>query len=123
MSGFSDLSMQVHSLITLLQTNTDGDDLAHADECYRAVMSALTAHIEAYHGTAKGELTIKASFAADPKGIDVTIETSSKLPKPPKSKSRYFANDRGDGLTTRNPNRDTMFPGADLGRRRANDPA
>lgn len=112
---------EIPSLINLLQTHNDGDDLARADTLYHKVMAAATEHIGEHGGAAAGEITLKVKIAADAKGVDVTIESDAKAPKPPKTKMRYFANDRGDGLTLRSPNRDTMFPSADLGRRRRGD--
>lgn len=113
---------QVNSLIQLLGVNNDGDDLARADKLYRDVMAACTEHVGDHHANAKGELNLKIIFQADNKGVDVTIESSAKTPKPPVTKSRYFATEDGDGLTLKNPNRGTMFDGVNLGRRRAGDP-
>lgn len=122
MADIDPRAYEVASIAQLLTVNNEGDDLAHADVDYRRVMAAITEHIGAFGGEAAGELTIKFKFKGDAKGIDVAIETERKLPKRPTSKARYFATGRGDGLTLRNPNRETMFPGQDLGRRRAGDP-
>ncbi|KAA0571103.1 hypothetical protein [Azospirillum sp. Sh1] len=114
---------EVASVAQLLTVNNEGDDLANADTDYRLVMAAITEHIGAYGGTATGEVTIKFKIVADAKGVDVAIETTRKMPKRPLSKARYFTTGKGDGLTLRNPNRETMFPGQDLGRRRFGDPS
>jgi|AGTN01.3.fsa_nt_gi hypothetical protein len=112
---------EIPSLVNLLQTHNDGDDLARADAPYHQVMAAATENIGEHGGSAAGEIILKVKITADAKGVDVTIESDAKVPRPPRMKMRYFANDRGDGLTLRNPNRDTMFPATDLGRRRRSD--
>lgn len=113
---------EVGSVTQLLMVNNDGDDLAHANLEYRRIMTSINEHVEEFGGTAAGELTLKFKFKGDAKGVDVAIESAKKLPKHPSTEARYFVTRQGDGLTLQNPNRETMFPGADLGRRRAGDP-
>jgi hypothetical protein len=113
---------EVGSIAQLLQVNNDGEDLANADQDYRRVMAAISEHLDSFGGTAAGELTLKFTFTGDAKGVDVSVECTRKLPKRPKTKARYFATQGGDGLTLKNPNRETLFPGADLGRHRAGQP-
>lgn len=119
MADIDPRAYEIPSLINLLQIHNDGDDLARADALYRGVVAATTEYLGEHGGTAAGEITVKIKITADAGGVDATIESDAKVPKPPKIKMRYFATDKGDGLTLRNPNRNSMFPGVDLGRRRA----
>lgn len=113
---------EVASLAQLLTVNNDGDDLAHADVEYHRLMATINEHVSEFGGEAGGELTLKFKFKGDAKGVDVAIETTRKVPKHPANKARYFVAPKGDTLTMQNPNRETMFPGADLGRFRAGQP-
>ena len=64
------------------------------------------------------QLIIKVDFAADAKGLDVSIACESKLPKRPIIKERFFMSEKNT-LTLQDPAKDSLFEGADLGRRRA----
>lgn len=118
MSDINEKAYEVQGVAHLLQVNNDGDDGARINDDFRRLMSAVTEHVGEHGGEAKGKMTIVIAVAADARGIDITVSSTAVLPPHPKCKMRYFATDKGDGVTLRNPNRETMFPGADLGRRR-----
>jgi len=105
----------VDRLVAVLNT---GDDGAEATRQYRNIMETLAGYIQEHGGKHKGELTLKLSFNADAKGLDVQMDVSYKLPKRPVIKERFFMSPNNT-LTLQDPARDSMFPGADLGRRRA----
>jgi membrane-associated protease RseP (regulator of RpoE activity) len=109
---------EVQGIAHLLQANNDGDDGAKIDDDYRRMMRDLSAHLDEYGGAPKAKMTITIEVTVDNKGTDVSITSKATTPVRPKSKARYFVNDKGDGLTLMNPNKDTMFPGVNLGRRR-----
>lgn len=122
MSEIDKRAYEVASVSRLLDIHNDGEDGNRANDEYRHMTRQITKHVEEHGGSAKAKLVIEIEMAADSKGIDVTITSSSKTPAPPKTKSRYFVSDTGDVLTLQNPNRGSLFPGADLGRHRAGQP-
>lgn len=105
----------VDRLIAVLNT---GDDGAEATRQYRNIMDTLANYIQEHGGKHKGELALKIAFTADAKGLDVQMDVASKLPKRPVIKERFFMSPENT-LTLQDPGRDSLFPGADMGRRRA----
>ncbi|KAF0115163.1 MAG: hypothetical protein FD149_1675 [Rhodospirillaceae bacterium] len=105
----------VDRIIAIINNGDDGDAAA---QDYRALIATLNDRVNTYGGTHKGKLTITLDFEADAKGVDVAMTTTVKPPPRPKFVDRYFISDRGDVLTARDPARESMFPGADLGRKR-----
>jgi len=109
---------EIQTVDRLIAVLNNGDDGADATRDYRTLVETLGSYVENYGGTHKGKLTLTISFAADAKGIDVAIESKATSPKRPVLKERFFATEKGDGLTARDPARGTLFEGDDLGRRR-----
>lgn len=113
-----DRAYALPTLARLIEAHNNGDDHSLMTDKMREVILRCSEHIHEHGGTAKGEITIKVTFAVDAKGVDVAMETKLAYPKPPIVKDRYFVSDKGDELTMKNPNKGTMFEGDDLGRRR-----
>lgn len=111
----SDPAYEIQTVDRLIATINQGDDCADATADYRRVMETLAKFVEDYGGKHKAQMVIKIGFVADNKGIDVEVETTTKVPKRPITKERFFLTDR-NVLTLRDPARDTMFPNVDLGR-------
>lgn len=116
----SDAAYEVQTVDRLVATINAGDDGNDATQDYRRLMETLNKYVEDYGGKHKGSLTIKLEFAADPKGVDVTMTSQATLPKRPTNKERFFISERGT-LTLKDPGRDTLFPGADMGRKARRD--
>lgn len=114
----ADRAYELRSLVNLLQVHNQGDDLADLDRDLAKAISVITERIGAHGGSHAAELTITLKLTGDHKGFDVTVSGKVKLPARPVTKDRYFATEAGDGLTLKNPNKGTMFEGADLGRAR-----
>lgn len=113
-----DQAYEIQTIDRLIACLNHGDEGAEATRLYREIMER-GAQMQADHGgTHKAELTIKIKFSFDPKGVDVAIVPSAKIPPRPTTKERFFVSEKGT-LTMQDPARDSMFPGADLGRRRA----
>ncbi|WP_044558698.1 hypothetical protein [Azospirillum sp. B4] len=112
----NDRAYEIPTVARLLETHNQGDDGAALNEKFAQVLENLGAHVAEHRGTAKGEVTVKITLTADPKGVDVEIAFEGKVPRRPKTKDRYFLTERGNALTLKNPNQGTMFEGRDLGR-------
>lgn len=113
----SDPAYEVKTVDRLVAVLNSGDDGAEATRQYRNIMDTLASYIQEHGGKHKGELTLKIAFTADAKGLDVQMDVSSKLPKRPVLKERFFMSP-GNVMTLQDPARDSLFPGADLGRQR-----
>lgn len=113
-----DPAYEVKTVDRLVAVLNSGDDGAEATRQYRTIMDTLASYIQEHGGKHKGELTIKFGFTADAKGLDVQMDVTSKLPKRPIIKERFFMSP-GNTLTLQDPARDSLFAGSDLGRRRA----
>lgn len=114
----ADPAYEVQTVDRLIAVLNSGDEGAEATRQYREIMDRLANNIQEHGGSHKAELAIKIKFAADPKGLDVTIETTAKMPKRPVIKERFFMSEKNT-LTLQDPAKDSLFEGADLGRRRA----
>jgi hypothetical protein len=98
----------------LIAVLNNGDDGAAITDDYRTLVKKLGD--PAFGEKRKGKLTIEIEFTADARAVDVVITSKVKEPQRPKIKDRLFHSSRGDTLTARDPGRDTMFAGQDLGR-------
>ena len=107
---------EIQTIDRLIAVNNHGDDGAEATRLYREIMGALATNVADYGGVHKAQLTLVIDFSADSKGLDVTLQVKAKMPAKPVIKERYFMSP-DNVLTLQDPARDTMFPGADLGRR------
>jgi hypothetical protein len=107
----------IPSIVQLLNVHNNGDDAARITEQYHELVNQCSDLVAEHGGTAKGKLTVTFEVIADQKGLDLAIVPKLSLPGPPKIKSRYFPTRDRRGLTLMDPARDTMFPGANLGRR------
>jgi len=114
-----DPAYEIQTADRLLAVINGGDDAGEATRQYRMINTVLADFVEQHGGKHKAELVLKFSFTIDPRGTDVSLDITSKLPKRPVVKERLFV-DRSRGvLTLQDPARDSLFPGSDLGRRRA----
>ncbi len=107
---------EVRSIDRLILVANHGDDGAEATAQHQKIMDRLAELIHDYGGEHKATLTLTIAYVADPKGVDVSIATKAKLPGKPVNKERFFMS-RDNRLTLQDPARDSLFPGADLGRR------
>lgn len=114
-----DRAYEIQTIDRLIAVINNGDDGADATRDYRSLVETLGSYVQNYGGTHKGKLTLTFTFAADAKGIDVSMESKATQPKRPILKERFFATEKGNGLTAKDPARGTLFEGNDLGRRRA----
>lgn len=108
---------EVKTVDRLVAVLNSGDDGAEATRLYREIMDRLANNIREHGGKHKASLTITIEFVADAKGLDVALTSKAKLPGRPVIKERFFMSP-ANTLTLQDPARDSMFPGADLGRRR-----
>lgn len=117
MAAFDDKQYEIASIVALLQKHDFGAAVALADAQYHQAIAACTEIVGEHKVAAKAKLKIELEISVDANGVDVVITpTLAALPKPPKTKSRYFVNGKGDALSLMNPNQGTFFPNADLGR-------
>jgi len=113
-----DRAYEIPTVDRLIAVINGGDDGADATRDYREIMDVLPNRVQQHGGKHKAKLVLTIEFTADAKGIDVALTSESKLPKRPQMKERYFVSERGT-LTAKDPGKDTMFPGVDMGRKRA----
>ena len=111
-----DRAYEIPTVDRLIAVLNNGDDGADATKDYREIMEVLPNRVQQHGGTHKAKLVLTIEFSADKNGMDVALTSESKLPKRPKLKERYFVSERGT-LTAKDPGKDTMFPGVDMGRR------
>ncbi len=111
-----DPAYEVKSVDRLIAVLNTGDDGAEATRQYRNIMDTLASYIQEHGGKHKGELNLKIQFTADAKGLDVQMDVTSKLPKRPIIKERFFMSPE-NVLTLQDPGRESFFPGVDMGRR------
>lgn len=113
-----DPAYEVRTVDRLVAVLNSGDDGAEATRLYRHAMDTIAEYVREHGGKHKAVVTLKIALEADPKGVDVSMEVAATLPKRPKQKERFFMTPE-NALTLQDPMRDTMFPGMDAGRRRA----
>lgn len=116
--GRNDRAYELQSIDRLVAVINNGDDGSDATKNYRALVSTLSDYVERYKGRHKGKLTLTIDFEATEKGVDLSLASAVKLPARPKNKDRYFVTAGGDRLTAQDPAKETLFPGANLGRQR-----
>lgn len=114
----ADAAYEVRTVDRLIAVLNSGDDGAEATRLYREIMDRLAKNIQDHGGKHRGQLTITVDFLADAKGLDVAMTAKAKLPGKPVIKERFFMSP-DNTLTLQDPARDSLFAGADLGRRRA----
>jgi hypothetical protein len=112
-----DPAYEIRTVDRLVAVLNQGDDGSEATRHYRDIMARLAELQQEHGGKHKGQLTLTFDFAGDAKGVDVTLTVKSKIPGRPILKERYFLSET-NVLTLQDPARETLFPGADLGRRK-----
>jgi hypothetical protein len=111
----ADPAYEIQTVDRLVAVINQGDDGADATRDYREIMELLPARVQMHGGKHKAKLVLTIEFVADQKGIDVSLSSEKKMPKRPVLKERFFVSERGT-LTAQDPGKDTLFPGADMGR-------
>lgn len=111
----SERAYEVSTVDRLVAVLNGGDDGAEATRQYREIMDRLANNIQEHGGTHKAKLTLTIEFKADAKGLDVAMQSKATLPARPVIKERFFMSEKNT-LTLQDPARDSLFPGADLGR-------
>ena len=113
----TDGAYEVRTVDRLLAVLNHGDDAAEANRLYGQVVEALRRAGNEYGGKHRASLTLAIDFSIDANGgIDVAITAKAKLPGKPPNRERFFLAPE-DVLTLKDPARDSLFPGSDLGRR------
>lgn len=110
-----DDAYQVRTVDRLIAVNNHGDDGAEATKQHEAIMDRLAELISEHGGVHKAKLVLTIDYAADHRGLDITIGIKSTLPGRPKIKERFFMS-RDNRLTMQDPGRESLFPGVDMGR-------
>lgn len=113
----SDPAYEVKTVDRLVAVLNSGDDGAEATRLYRHAAETCAEYVREHGGKHKAQIILKINLEVDPKGVDVSLEVDAKLPKRPKQKERFFLTPDNE-LTLQDPARDSLFPGADLGRAR-----
>lgn len=111
-----DRAYEIGTADRLIALIANGDAGADVTRDYKTLNEILDDYVQSYGGKHKGELTIKIAFEADAKGVDVAVESRISRPKRPRFKERLFSTGRGT-LTAKDPAKNSLFPGANLGRR------
>ena len=111
-----DAAYEVRTVDRLIAVLNQGDDGAEATRLYRDIMDRLANNVHEHGGKHKGQLILTIEFVADAKGLDVALTSKAKLPGKPVIKERFFMS-AANVLTLQDPARESLFPGADLGRR------
>lgn len=114
-----DAAYEIRTVDRLIALNSHGDDGEEANRLYGQIMAELRRTITEYGHPGlkiKASLALTIDFTADHQGaIDVSITSKAKLPGRPVNRERFFLA-AGDHLTLKDPARDSLFPGVDLGR-------
>lgn len=114
----NDRAYEIRSVDRMLAVLNHGDDCEDATRDYRQLVAALKEHVERYGGNTKGKMILTFDFVADARGVDVAMNVTTKIPARPRIKDRYFISECGETLTGKDPGKETLFPGADMGRKR-----
>jgi hypothetical protein len=91
----------------LLDSMEDGHFRVTMDDALEEVVRSLRKHVAAAGGKAKGTLIIRIDHVFNGKHVVVKGEVSTKLPKPIRGESFYFAT-KDNGLTRQDPTQMTL---------------
>lgn len=112
---------RLDSITRLIEFVNHGEDLDRANDAYRRVVKSLREQLDEVgpKGKAGAKLVLTIEFTAPGTGgWDVRITPATNLPQPLKGAPERLFPAEGDVLTLQDPAQYTMFPRADLGRRR-----
>lgn len=89
-------------VMCLLDTMEDGRFRETIEEAFADLIKGLRRHQQNAGGKAKGQITIKIDHLFDGKHVVVKGEVATRLPKPVRGESFYYAT-RDNGLSRQDP--------------------
>lgn len=108
----------IKSIGQLIDFINGGQDAERIRDQLNPLLSQNSRIAEHSGAARKVELAIKVKFTVNPNGkVDIMVDESVKATKLPRNEETVFIAENGE-LSAMNPNRGTMFEGADLGRRK-----
>ena len=124
MSEIDPRAYRIESASRLIAYSNQGEDEARVNEEYRKVLRSLHRQVEELgpKAVAKATLRIDVDFTlVGAHGrVEWRIAPVARIPAPPRgSPELAFLSDDLDGITLQDPAQDSLFPHANLGRRRA----